>query len=77
MHSSRMRTSSSLTACRGGEGVRGRGHAWQGIVHGRGGCTAGGWGAFVRDRGACMAGGHALHACSLPRMPLPWTDRHL
>ena len=33
-------------------GVRGRGCAWQGCVHGRGVCVAG---------GACMAGGAGMH----------------
>ena len=46
MHSSRMRTAHSLTIFGGGD-MRGRrcpwqGCAWQGGVHGRGACVAGG-----------------------------------
>ena len=74
MHSSRMRTARSLTACRGGGGCAWRGVHCRGLHMAGGACMAGGhaWqgvGAFMHGRGACMAGRHALHAHPPPRTP--------
>ena len=59
----------------------GGGHAWQGCVHGRGACVAGG----MHGSRVCMARGHAWQGTCVAggghawqeRMPLQWTVRIL
>ena len=55
MHSSRLLTAHSLTACHRGGGVYGRGVCVVGGIHGREWCA---WQGACKAWGACMTGGH-------------------